>query len=62
MTQQQQLITGPTFAEMLDPSKIRKELREKALAVKAQDPLDPINLYNISWKDGSGRIYHEVLP
>ena len=59
---QQQLITGPTFAEMLDPSKIRKELREKALSVKAKDPLDPINLYNISWKDGSGRIYHEVLP
>jgi cysteine synthase A len=59
---QQQLITGPTFAEMLDPSKIRKDLREKALAVKAKDPLDPINLYNISWKDGSGRIYHEVLP
>ena len=56
------LITGPTFAEMLDPSKIRKDLREKALAVKAKDPLDPINLYNISWKDGSGRIYHEVLP
>jgi hypothetical protein len=59
---QQRLITGPTFAEMLDPSKIRKDLREEALAVKAKDPLDPINLYNISWKDGSGRIYHEVLP
>jgi hypothetical protein len=28
---QQQLITGPTFAEMLDPSKIRKNLRKKAL-------------------------------
>jgi hypothetical protein len=50
---QQQLITGPTFAEMLDPSKIRKNLREKALAIKAKDPLDPLNLYNISWKDGA---------
>ena len=59
---QSRLITGPTFAEMLDPARIRKELREKALATKARDPLDPINLYNISWKDGSGRIYHEVLP
>lgn len=59
---QSKLITGPTFAEMLDPSKIRKDLREKALATKETDPLDPINLHNISWKDGSGRIYHEVLP
>jgi len=56
------LITGPTFAEMLDPARIRKDLRAKALATKATDPLDPINLYNISWKDGAGRIYHEVLP
>jgi cysteine synthase len=59
---QPRLITGPTFAEMLEPSRIRKDLREKALATSAKDPLDPINLYNISWKDGSGRIYHEVLP
>ena len=59
---QSRLITGPTFAEMLDPSSIRKDLREKALATKTVDPLDPINLHNISWKDGSGRIYHEVLP
>ena len=59
---QHRLITGPTFAEMLDPSKIRKDLREKALAIKTKDPLDPLNLYNISWKDGAGRIYHEVLP
>ena len=56
------LITGPTFAEMLDPARIRKDLRAKALATKATDPLDPINLYNITWKDGAGRIYHEVLP
>ena len=28
---QKRLITGPTFAEMLDPSKIRKDLRAKAL-------------------------------
>jgi cysteine synthase len=56
------LISGPTYAEMLDPSRIRPELRRKALAAAAADPLDPVNLYNISWKDGSGRIYHELLP
>jgi cysteine synthase len=59
---EKQLITGPTFAEMLDPSKIRPDLREKALRTRAVDPLDPINLYNISWKDGENRIYHEILP
>lgn len=59
---QPRFITGPTFAEMLDPSKIDHGLRAKALATRDRDPLDPINLYNISWKDGSGRICHEVLP
>jgi cysteine synthase len=59
---ERQPISGPTYAEMLDPSRIRPELRQKALAARTRDPLDPINLYNISWKDGSGRIYHEVLP
>jgi len=58
----QRLITGPTFAEMLDPKRIQPQIRERALAIKARDPLDPINLYNISWKDGANRIYHEVLP
>jgi cysteine synthase len=56
------LVTGPTFAEMLDPTKIDPALRNKALSMKVQDPLDPINLYNISWKDDRNRIYYEVLP
>jgi cysteine synthase len=56
------LITGPTFAEMLDPAIIDPEIRTRALAALEKDPLDPINLFNISWKDGDNRIYHEVLP
>lgn len=56
------LITGPTYAEMLDPAKIDPDIRRRALKAKTEDPLDPINLYNISWKDAQGRIYHEVLP
>jgi cysteine synthase len=58
----QNLITGPTYQEMLDPAKIDKEIRAKALAMKTTDPLDPINLFNISWKDADNRIYYEVLP
>lgn len=56
------LITGPTYAEMLDPERIAPDLRRRALAAARQDPLDPLNLFNISWKDESGRIRHEVLP
>ncbi len=56
------LITGPTYAEMLEPERIAPDLRRRALAAARQDPLDPLNLFNISWKDESGRIRHEVLP
>lgn len=56
------LITGPTYQEMLDPAKIDSETRSKALEMKTTDPLDPINLFNISWKYPENRIYHEVLP
>jgi cysteine synthase A len=56
------LILGPTFEEMLHPDTIDKSLRQRALEMKTRDPLDPINLFNISWRDGSNRIYYEILP
>lgn len=55
-------ISGPTFAEMLDPSKIDPAIRQKALAAKSADPLNPINLYNITWRDAEGQVSHMVLP
>ncbi len=57
-----EIILGPTFEEMLHPQKIARELRDEALAARTRDPLDPINLFNISWRDGDGKIYYEVLP
>src|ERR671933_651129 len=57
-----EIILGPTFEEMLHPDKIGPELRARALEAGAADPLDPINLFNISWRDGNGNIYYEVLP
>lgn len=57
-----QLITGPTYAEMLDPSRIDPQVRARALQARTRDPLDPLNLFNISWKDADNRIYYEVLP
>ena len=54
------MIFGPTFAEMRDPSRIRPDLREKARAARAR-PLDPLNLYNLSWK-ADGAVPYTVLP
>ncbi len=56
------MITGPTFEEMLHPEKIDPEIRAKAIAAKYADPLDPINLFNITWRDEKNEIYHVVLP
>jgi len=30
--------------------------------MKTQDPLDPINLFNITWRDGHNQIYYYVMP
>jgi cysteine synthase A len=56
------IITGPTFEEMLHPEKIDLVVRQQALDARTRDPLDPINLYNITWRDPEGKIYYEVLP
>jgi cysteine synthase A len=54
------MMFGPTFAEMRDPSRIRPDIREKARAARAR-PLDPLNLYNLSWK-ADGKVPFTVLP
>ncbi|HLV44875.1 MAG TPA: pyridoxal-phosphate dependent enzyme, partial [Aggregatilineales bacterium] len=56
------IITGPTFDEMLHPEKINPEVRAQALRAKTEDPLDPINLFNITWKDENNQIRYVVLP
>lgn len=57
-----QLVIGPTFEEMLHPEKIDPEIRAKARKMMEEDPLDPINLYNITWKDENNEIFYHVLP
>jgi cysteine synthase len=54
------MIFGPTFAEMRDPSLIPDELRQRAHAAR-KTPLDPINLWNLSWNAG-GAVPYTVLP
>lgn len=56
------MITGPTFEEMLHPAKIAPHIRAQALAARSADPLHPINLFNINWRDADNRIHYIVLP
>src|SRR5258708_38718371 len=55
------MITGPTFEEMLHPHKLAPETRSKAITARTNAPLDPVNLFNISWRDPHGKAYHVVL-
>ncbi len=52
---------GPTYSEMLNPDTIPADVREKALRVKDTE-LDPLNLFNITWKDERGAVRKIVLP
>jgi cysteine synthase len=56
------VITGPTFEEMLHPHKIAPEIRAKAIKARKDDLLDPINLFNITWRNERDEVYHVVLP
>ncbi|MGB9724446.1 MAG: PLP-dependent cysteine synthase family protein [Chloroflexia bacterium] len=62
MSPERRMVLGPTFEEMLHPDRIPPEIRARALELRESDPLDPLNLYNITWRDGQNRIYYEVLP
>ncbi|MBC7339604.1 MAG: pyridoxal-phosphate dependent enzyme [Firmicutes bacterium] len=46
---------------MLHPDRIPGEIRERARRAREQDPLDPVNLFNITWKDPEGRVRYLVL-
>jgi Cysteine synthase len=53
---------GPTYDEMLYPEKIEKAVRQKALKALHENELDPINLFNITWKDENNKVRKIVLP
>ncbi|MDF1616070.1 PLP-dependent cysteine synthase family protein [Petrocella sp. FN5] len=52
---------GPTYDEMLDPSKISENIMEKVILAKEEE-LNPLNLFNITWRDSSNEIRKVVLP
>jgi cysteine synthase len=53
---------GPNYDEMLDPGLVAKDVRAKALTALKHDELDPINLFNITWKDATNKVRKVVLP
>ena len=53
---------GPTFDEMLHPETVAPAIRERALAAESADPLDPINLFNIRWRDTEGGLRYFLVP
>jgi cysteine synthase len=55
-------IFGPTFEEMLHPRLIDQAIRQRAVKALTESPLDPINLYNITWRDADDQIRYEILP
>lgn len=52
---------GPTYEEMLHPSKMDPSIRTKAIEAKA-DELNPLNLFNITWKNEDNIVNKIVLP
>jgi len=53
-------VPGPTYREMLHPELQPRAIRRQAET--AADELDPIHLFNITWRGPDGQIRHVVLP
>ena len=53
---------GPTYDEMLDPDLLDQDLRLRAVAALWHDELNPINLFNITWKNAANQVRKVVLP
>jgi len=56
------MIHGPTYSEMRDPGLLPADLRRRAQAAGREAPLDPLNLFNITWHDDAGRVRALRLP
>jgi cysteine synthase len=56
------IITGPTYEQMLYPQKLEAGLRQRARQLLHEDELNPLNLFNIHWRDAKGQVRKVVLP
>ncbi len=55
-------LLGPTYDEMLFPDTIDSAVRQKAASVLDANELDPLNLFNITWKNINNEVRKLVLP
>src|SRR6185436_1735317 len=55
-------VFGPTFTEMRDPKLVDGKIRDRARIARAEAPLDPVNLFNLTWKPDGEAVSHVVLP
>lgn len=55
-------VVGPTYEEMLHPWKIDQTIREAAMKMAEKDPLHPINLFNITWRNFDNSYRYFILP
>ena len=53
---------GPTYEEMLNPETLDAGVRGEALRALHGNELDPVNLFNITWKDADNNVRKIVLP
>lgn len=53
---------GPTYEEMLYPERQDPEIRKQAVKALKENELDPINLFNLTWKNGGNGVNKIVLP
>jgi cysteine synthase len=52
---------GPTYEEMTFPDRLDPQVRAAALKA-TENELDPLNLFNINWKDQNNHVHKIVLP
>lgn len=52
---------GPTYDEMLNPMTLDPEVRQRALKALKENELDPINLFNITWKASDNEVRKIIL-
>ncbi|HCP46551.1 MAG TPA: pyridoxal-5'-phosphate-dependent protein subunit beta [Deltaproteobacteria bacterium] len=50
----------PTLEELLHPEDQPEDVQQRARA--CEDPLDPIQLFNMTWRNDEGRVEHRILP
>ena len=55
------IVPGPTYAAMRNPLLLPAALRAEANAAR-EDELNPINLFNINWKNTGNDVERIVLP